>query len=143
MSTLKSCTQIQGRWFFRFTRGILQTHFPKSQIQIPNPANRNLVFGTRSDHENFSDGKLLWSERITKNQIPVVRAKYLRISAFAAVIGYFSRTSWVWDRDLGFGIWETSLKNPFTSSPNSIRNRYPLLVFCIVGLKVNLKDHFP
>ena len=28
-------------------------------------------------------------------------------------------------------------------NPNSIRKRYPHLVFCIVGLKVDLEDHFP
>ena len=28
-------------------------------------------------------------------------------------------------------------------NPNSIRKRYPHLVFCIVALKVNLEDHFP
>ena len=27
--------------------------------------------------------------------------------------------------------------------PNSVRKRYPHLVFCIVGLKVDLEDHFP
>ena len=28
-------------------------------------------------------------------------------------------------------------------NPNSIRKSYPHLVFCIVGLKVDLEDHFP
>ena len=27
--------------------------------------------------------------------------------------------------------------------PNSVRKRYQHLVFCIVGLKVDLEDHFP
>ena len=77
-------------------RGILQLvpQIPNSKAQIPNPANQNLVFGTRSEHEKFSDGKLLWLKQITGNPIPVVWAKY-QISASAAVVGYFHRISWI------------------------------------------------
>ena len=79
----------------------LHNSFPKSQF--PNPkANRNLGFGICSDHENFSNGKLLWSERIMQNRNLVVRANHLQISALSAVVGYFHRISWIWD--LGFGI---------------------------------------
>ena len=36
-----------------------------------------------------------------------------------------------------------TLSRELVLEPNSIRKRYPRLVFCIVGLKVHLKDHFP
>ena len=97
--------------------GIMQTRFPNPKSQI---LQTGIWFLERVLTTKISPTeKLLWSERITKNQIPVVRAKYLQISASAAVVVYFHRTSWIWD--LGFGIWDlrNELHNPSTISEHA------------------------
>ena len=82
------CTRLEG--------------FCKLVSQIPNPANRNLVFGTRSDRKNFSDGKLLWSEQIRTNYAKPDSGRTGKI--FKSRLP--PRSLVIFTGFLGFGIWD-------------------------------------
>ena len=92
----------------------MQTRFPnpKSQILRTGIWFLERVLTTKISPTENCHGQ----NELRKTQIPVVRAKYLQISASAAVVGHFHRTSGIWD--LGFGIWDlgNELHNPSTQT---------------------------